>query len=354
MDDAKPAEAPEKPRIGKQQLIAGILTLVILVIVVVVVLPQFGDYSQAWDAIQEMSTASLVLVIIATIGMILIYVLPYQAALAGLRYGAAFVVRQTSFMISNVIPAGGAIGLAIQYGMLQSYGVGAADSAATIGITGVWNSFITLTLPVVALVGLVIVGSSTSQAAIATLIAAAAVIVAVVVFTLILRKESTARSIGDWASRVVIRLARMIRKEVTIDLGQALVDFRGSIVDVVAGRWVQITAANLGQQLAQFAILYLAIVALQGNWDDPITVVEALAAFSFGRLATFIPIPPGGLGTTDAIITSILTGFGLPSDTALAADMVWRAATYFPQVIIGTITFLVWRRRQARGQRSPS
>jgi hypothetical protein len=97
----------------------------------------------------------------------------------------------------------------------------------------------------------------------------------------------------------------------------------------------------VGQQLAQFSILYLAVVALQGSWFDPIGPVEALAAFAFGRLATFVPVPPGGLGTVDALITSILQAFGLDNNSALAATMIWRAATFFPQVAIGGITMLV-------------
>jgi uncharacterized protein (TIRG00374 family) len=66
-------------------------------------------------------------------------------------------------------------------------------------------------------------------------------------------------------------------------------------------------------------------------------------------LATFIPVPPGGLGTTDAIITSMLTAFGLPNNDALAATMIWRAATYFPQVFIGGLSLLMWRRSQRKG-----
>lgn len=346
-DPIDPA-APPKPKFGRSQIIAGVLTLVVLVLVFVVVIPQFGDYDQAWAAIQAMTTTQVVFIVSATIAMIGIYVLPYPAALPGLRYWPAFTVRQTSFMISNVIPAGGAFGLAIQYAMLQSYAVGAAQSAATIGITSVWNSFVTLTLPVIALIGLFIVGSGNSSAVGATLLATAAVVAAVIVFALILRKEQTARSIGDWATRVTRWAAGLIKKDVDVDMGQALVDFRESIVDVVADRWILITLANFGQQLAQFSILYFAIVAIQGGVDGPINVAEALAAFSFGRLATFIPIPPGGLGTVDALITSILTGFGMSNNDALAADMVWRAMTYFPQVIIGAITFLVWRRREGR------
>lgn len=346
------ADIPDKPKIGRQQLVAGILTLLILVLVFVVVIPQFGDYDQAWAAIQDMTAAQIGMISLATIALIFVYVTPYTAALESLRFGAAFAVRQTSFMISNVIPMGGAFGLAIQYGMLQTYNVGPAPAAAVIGVTSVWNTFITLSLPVLALVGLVIIGASNSSAVLATVIAAAVVVVSIIVFALILRDEQTARRIGDWASRVTVRAARLVRRDISVDFGDAIVHFRDSIVDVVRDRWVLITAANLGQQLLQFLILYLAIVALQGSFTNPINIAEALAAFSFGRLATFIPIPPGGLGTTDAIITSILTSFGLSSNDALAADMVWRAATYFPQVIIGTISFLAWRRGQSKKQRA--
>ncbi len=347
---AEGVDEEPKPKFGKQQIIAGIATLLILILVFAVVLPQLGDYGQAWEAIKNMETWQLGLIIAATIGMILIYVLPFTAALPGLRYWDGFEVRQTSFMISNVIPAGGAFGLAVQYGMLQSYGFGAAPATAAIGITSVWNVFITLSLPVLGLIGLFIVGEGNTEAITITVIATAVIVASIVIFTLILRKESTARKIGVWTDNLIDWAAGLINKTVDVDAEQGIVDFRSSIIGVVADRWAWITLANLGQQLAQFSILYLAVVALQGGFDGPIGFWEALAAFAFGRLATFIPVPPGGLGTTDAIIASMLTSFGLPNNDALAATMIWRAMTYFPQVIIGIITFLNFRRRQNKGE----
>ena len=337
---------PDKPKFGKQQIIATILTLLILVIVFAVVLPQFGDYGEAWKAIQNMEGWQLGLIILATIGLIILYVTPYTAALPGLRFKPAFYTRQTSFMISNVIPGGGAWGLAVQYGMLSSYGYGPAPASATIGITSVWNTLVTLSLPVIALIGLAATGVSSGQAATVTLIAAAAVIAMIVVFALILRSESFARKLGQWADKIINWGAGLIHKQVDVDAVAGILHFRDSIVDVVRDRWLLITLANVGQQLAQFSILYLAVVALQGGFNGPVTLIEAFAAFAFGRLATFIPVPPGGLGTTDAIITAALTSFGLANNDALAATMVWRAATYFPQVIIGVITLLLWRRKK--------
>lgn len=349
MTDTTPtAGTPEKPRFGRQQIIATILTLGILVIMVVVVLPQLGDYGEAWTAIQSMASWHLALIALATVGLIIIYVFPYTAAFPGLRYKAAFVTRQTSFMISNVVPGGGAFGLAAQYGMLTSYGYGSAPVTSVIGITSVWNTIVTLSFPVIGLVALSLSGQATGEAVTATLIAAAAVITMIVLLVLILRREDFARKIGGWADRLVQMGARLVKKDVDFDAVDAVVEFRSSIVDVVSDRWLLITLANVGQQLAQFSILYLAVVALQGGFSGPVTLFEAFAAFSFGRLATFIPVPPGGLGTTDAIITALLTSFGLPNNDALAATLIWRAATYFPQVFIGAGTLLVWRRGQAK------
>lgn len=349
MTDASPPESADTtPKFGRQQIIAGILTILVLVLVFVVILPQFGDYSAAWDAIAGMEAWEILLIGLATIAMIAIYVTPYQAALPGIGFWPAFKVRQTSFMISNVVPAGGAFGLAVQFGMLQSYGFGAAPATATIGITSVWNTFVTLSLPTIGLVALALLGDATVEAAGAALVALLVVVVGIVLFALILRSEHLARRIGGWADGALRWMYGLLRREETPDATKGILEFRESIVDVVMDRWLLITVTNLGQQLAQYSILYLACVALQGSWVDPIGPLEALVAFSFGRLATFIPIPPGGLGTTDAIITAILGNFGLDNNTALAATMVWRAATYFPQVIIGAITLLAFRRDQRR------
>ncbi len=348
MPDVDPAG--EKPKFGKEQIIAGIITLLILILVFAVVLPQLGDYGKAWDAIQNMEGWQLGLIVAATIIMILIYATPFNAALEELRYWDAFEVRQTSFMISNVVPAGGAFGLAVQFGMLQSYGIGAARSTAAIGVTSVWNVWITLALPVLGLLGLFIIGEGNEEAVTITLIAAAVIIAGIVVFALILRKESTARAIGRWADGVFVWLFGLFSNEPSFSAEDGIVDFRNSIIGVVADRWALVTLANFFQQMAQFSILYLAVVALQGGFNGPINFWEALAAFAFGRLATFIPVPPGGLGTTDAIIASMLTNFGLPNNDALAATMIWRGATYFPQVLIGIIMFLRFRRRQSTGE----
>ncbi len=344
---APPGEAVQ-PRFGKEQIVAGVITLVILVLVFAVVLPQLGDYGAAWDAISGMDTWQLSFLIAATLVMLVFYVFPFQAALPDLSFRQGFLVRQTSFMISNVIPAGGAFGLAVQFGMLQSYGFGAAPSTAAIGITSLWNVLITLSLPVLGLIALFVIGEGDGTAVGLTVLATVVIVVLIAGLALVLRKESTARKVGAWGNSLIQWAARVVKRDIDFDAAEALVDFRESIIGVVADRWLVITLANLFQHVTQFSILYVAVLILQGGFDGPISLAEAFAAFAFGRLATFVPVPPGGLGTTDAIIAGLLTQFGLPNNDALAATMIWRAATFFPQVVIGFFAFLAFQREQKR------
>ena len=347
-DPPTDGKASDQPRFGRQQAIASILTVALLIVVFVVVLPQFGDYSAAWTAVTTMTTVEIGLIITATGALIIGYVYPYTAAMPGLAFRHAFYTRQTSFMVSNVVPAGGALGLALQFGMLSSYGYAATPTTAAIGITGVWNSLVTMTLPLIAVIGLTMTGQSGTDDVIRTIAAGVLVVVTIGGWALVLRSETIARRIGGWADSVVAWVAKATRRGVKVDAAEVIAGFRASIIGVVSNRWVLITIANVAQQLAQFAILYLAVVALQGGFGGPVSLMEAFAAFSLGRLATFVPIPPGGLGTTDAIIIGMLGTFGMATDSALAATLVWRAATYFPQVIIGVVTLILWRRERSR------
>ena len=92
-------------------VISAAVTVAVLVVVFLGVFPKVANYSEAWSSIQQLPVGYLVALAVATVVNGAVYVWPLQAALPGLRYGAGFVVRQTSFAISNAVPAGGAVGL---------------------------------------------------------------------------------------------------------------------------------------------------------------------------------------------------------------------------------------------------
>jgi len=96
-------------------------------------------------------------------------------------------------------------------------------------------------------------------------------------------------------------------------------------------------------------VVLLFSVRAVGIPASQVSFAEVLLSFAVARLASAIPVVPGGLGVYDAILIGMLTGFGASSDTALAADMVWRATTYFPPIFIGLVTYMIWRRGMAKG-----
>jgi uncharacterized protein (TIRG00374 family) len=341
-------------------VISTVVTLAVLGVVFVGIFPKVADYSQAWASIQQMPTAYVVALVVATVINLSVYVWPLQAALPGLGYGPGFVVRQTSFAISNAVPAGGAVGLGVQYGMLDSYGFGAGATASAIAIVSVFNVFATLVMPVLGVLALLASGVVERTYLLMAVVGILAIGVAVIAFAVVLRSERGARAVGQWADRLVNPLIRRVGRGRTVDLTGKILDFRSSVVDVMRTRWVQVTVSTLLLQLTSWAILVLALRGLEtGTGTVTVTWTEALAAFSFSRVASFIPLTPGGLGTVDAALAALLTGYGATSSQALAADLVWRAATYVPQVLLGALTFLWWRvtaarRNQRVSDRSPS
>ena len=360
---ATAGEGPPPPsrRSPWRIVISTVVTVVVLLVVFVGIFPKVADYSEAWSSIQQMPTGYVVALILATVANLAVYVWPLQAALPGLGYGPGFVVRQTSFAISNAVPAGGAVGLGVQYGMLDSYGFGAGATASAIAIVSVFNVFATLVMPVLGVLALLASGVVEGSYLLLAALGLLAVGVAVIAFAVVLRSEHGARTVGRWADRLVDPLTRRLGHGRSVDLTGKILDFRSSIVDVMRTRWAQVTASTLLLQLTSWAVLVLALRGLEaGTGTGTVTWTEALAAFSFARVASFIPITPGGLGTVDAALAALLTGYGASSSQALAADLVWRAATYVPQVLLGALTFLWWRvtaarrRRRRASERSPS
>jgi uncharacterized protein (TIRG00374 family) len=334
-------------------VVSTAVTVVVLAVVFLGVFPRVADYSEAWASIQRMPSAYVVALGVATVVNLAVYVWPLQAALPGLGYGPGFVVRQTSFAISNAVPAGGAVGLGVQYGMLGSYGFGAGATASAIAIVSVFNVFATMVMPVLGVLALLAGGVVDETYLLMAVVGVAAIGVAVVTFAMVLRSEHGARTVGGWADRLVQPITRRLAPGRSPDLTGKVLDFRSSVVDVMRARWVQVTVSTLLLQLTSWAVLVLALRGLEtGTGQVTVTWTEALAAFSFARVASFIPVTPGGLGTVDAALTALLTGYGASSSQALAADLVWRAATYLPQVVLGSLTFLWWRvtasRRRAR------
>lgn len=204
----------------------------------------------------------------------------------------------------------------------------------------------TMALPVLGVMAAAAAGDVQQAWVRAATLGLLALVATIVLFWLILRSEQSAQRISVILARLAGPVTRRMKH--APDIPAMILHFRGQLVDVVRDRWKWITGSNLIVVLAQFLVLYIAVLAVSGPGSTTISVFAAFAAFGISRLASMIPITPGGLGTVDAALIAILVGFGMDQNDAVAADLVWRAASFIPQVIIGIGTFIAWRVRQAR------
>jgi uncharacterized protein (TIRG00374 family) len=334
----------------------SVVTVAVLVAVFAGVFPRFAHYSQAWSSIQRIPGAALVGLVAAATVNILVGAWPLQAALPGLGYRPAFVVGQTSFAMSNALPAGGALGLGVEYDMLETYGFNAGSAASASAISTIFNVFATLVMPVVGVLALLLTGHVRWGYVLIAAVGSLVVGVTLAAMAAILQSEDGARRVGRGADRYVNALTRRLRHGRSVDITGKVLDFRADVVEVMRTRWPVVIGSTMLPLFTSWSVLFVALSGLEHGTRAGSTVTwpESLAAFSFAVVVSFIPVTAGGLGTVDASLIGLLTAFGATGSEALAVDLVWRAATFIPQVLTGALTFLWWRvtagrRRAAAG-----
>jgi uncharacterized membrane protein YbhN (UPF0104 family) len=332
-----------------------LVSIVLVVGIFVYAIPKFADYSSVWKQITEMTWLELVTLVAATAFNLLTYWWQNMAAIPGLGLWQAAVNNQTSTSVADTIPGGGYIAVGVSYAMYRSWGFSNAAIALSVLVTGIWNIFMKLGLPVIALVLLVITGKSSAALVLGALIGLAVLVGAVIVFALVLWKRDLARRIGTALGRVASSIQRVFRRPAVQDWGEAAVRFRRQTIDLVASRWLALTLTTVVSHLALYFVLLLALRHV-GVSEQEVTWAQVLGIFAFGRLVTALPVTPGGLGFVELSYIGglILAGrdhADVPADVfhaqVAAAVLVFRTLTYGIQIPIGAFTYLIWRAKKS-------
>jgi uncharacterized protein (TIRG00374 family) len=256
------------------------------------------------------------------------------------------VATESSTAVSNTLPGGGAIGIAMNYAMFGSWGFSRSRTSVSLVVAGIWNNFAKLGMPVLALSLLALQGSPSGGRVIAAVVGFAALLVAVVALTALLRSESSARRLGLVAAAVANRLLKVLGRPPVHGWERATVKFRGRTELLVSARWLWISVATLVSHLSLFLVLLLALRNV-GVSQSAVSWVEVLAVFSFARLVTAIPLTPGGLGLVEVtLITGLSAAGGVRAEVA-AAVLIFRALTYVLPIPLGLLTYLYYKRNRS-------
>ena len=316
-------------------------SLSVVVIIFAFVIPKItgSDYAEIWDQMAKLSTWEITALIAFWFLGMLAYTGVLTNTLPGLKHTQALTVNFAGSAVSNVMPFGGAIGVGATYAIDMSWGFTAPSVTLSILVSGIWNVFAKLAMPVLALILLMISGNATGKLFVPTLLGLVALVIAAVVLGLIMRSEAIAEKIGQLGQAVVGWFCRVTRRKQTPDIGKIVLDFRHQSIGLVRERWLFITLWIFLFNLIQFLLLFACIRAIG---IEGITLTEAFAAFAFARLLETIPITPSGVGFVEVGAASALISFGGPENASTAAIFLFRGFVYLLEIPVGAMAWVVW------------
>jgi uncharacterized membrane protein YbhN (UPF0104 family) len=343
MASSQVGEQTRKP-LGWKRIVGYVISVLIVVAIFWWAIPKFADYRDVWAAMKTLTPIETWSLVAATLFNLVTYWWANQAALPGLGIGKAAVLTQTTTTVANTLPAGGAIAVGLTYSMLASWGFTGTIVALYVGVTGIWNIFTKLALPMLALVFLAISGHLTTTYILAALFGVIVLGVAVGLFALLLRSEGFAIRIGNRIGRIASWFRRLLHKPPVTTWGDGAARFRRDTIALVERRWLRLSVFTVLSQVALFFVLLLSLRAL-GVSEQEVSTAEAFAVYAFSRLLPLVvPITPGGVGVIDLGYIGGLTAFSGEEKAAIvAAVLLFRALTYAIQIPIGGFTYIIWR-----------
>jgi uncharacterized protein (TIRG00374 family) len=300
--------------------------------------------ADVWAAITAMTGGELAGLAVVAAWNLCTYAFVWMTVTPGLSFGRAMIMTQATTAVTNTVPAGSAIGIGMTYAMLHSWGFSRSRTTIAVLVSGVWNAFAKLAIPVLALALVALQGNASATRITAALLGIGGLIAAVVIFALMLRSERMAEKVGIIAGRVASRLLALIRRPPVHGWEIATVKFRNRTIDLLEHRWLPITAATLVSHLSLYLVLLVCLWDV-GVSNAEVNWAEVLAVFAFARLATAIPITPGGAGVVEAVLITGLTAAGGYKPEVVAAVLVYRALTWGLPILVGIFCLLWWRKQ---------
>jgi len=332
-------ELHKKSKVRRFIEIGGSLSVVVIIFAFVIPKITGSDYAEIWDQMAKLSAWEIAALIAFWFLGMLAYTGVLTNSLPGLKRTQALTVNFAGSAVSNVMPFGGAIGVGATYAIDMSWGFTAPAVTLSILVSGIWNVFAKLAMPVLALILLMISGNATGKLLVPTLLGLLALVVAAAILGLIMRSEGLAEKIGQLGQAIVDRFCRVTQRKTTPDVIKVVLDFRHQSIGLVRERWLLITLWIFLFNLIQFLLLFACIRAIG---IDGITLTEAFAAFAFARLLETIPITPSGVGFVEVGAASALISFGGPENASTAAIFLFRGFVYLLEIPVGAMAWVVW------------
>jgi len=341
---------PQKPKRPwwKQAISIGV-TVAVLVAVFGFVLPKLADYRSIVDYIGSISRVEWVMLGTATIVFLFAYPVVLTQVMRSLRLRESFTNHMTGTAITNSVPSGGALALPVNYTMYMSWGFTPESVSAAMLAGGVWDWFGRISLPVIAVLGVALLGDAIWWMWVVSIVGVIAVSVMVLGLVKILGKPESARGIARWMDRMGTRVFDRLKRDKP-DIEAAVMQFRTELNSIVRTRMARLTGATILNHVAMAGLFTLSIYAV-GITTDEIPIPWVVLAFALGRFLVMIPVSPGGLGLVDLGWIGLLTlgwqatnpSVPVDHDLIAAGVLLFRGLSLLPPIPIGMASWIFWR-----------
>ncbi|HEY9349721.1 MAG TPA: lysylphosphatidylglycerol synthase domain-containing protein [Acidothermales bacterium] len=332
-----------------RRILGAIISIALVVGIFGFAFPKLANFAEVRATIAAMTPIELATLGLVALWNIVTYWFVMVAALPGSTMRQAALVNQSSTAVANTLPGGGAIGIGVTYAMYRSYGFSTDAIAGQVLVSGVWNNFVKFGMPIIALGLLALQGDASTQLLLGALIGIAALIAAIAIFAAALWKEAAAAWIGRTTARIVRPVMRLLRRPAPRAEAWAAsaTTSRVRLLALLRGQWILLTVATLVSHFSLYLVLLIALRDV-GVSEDEVSWIQVLAAFSFSRLVTALPVTPGGLGVLELALAGALIAAGGDPAQVAAGVLLYRAFTYLPPILFGGPAYLIWRREQHR------
>jgi len=264
-------------------------------------------------------------------------------SLPGLSHRRALTLNLTGSAVSNLLPAGGAAGVATNLMMMRRWSIPAVRFTAFTLVSNAWDVAAKLALPAVA-VAAVLLGHQVLPPLLVTgaVVAAVGLILASAALLALRRlrfrdsadPDDPASSAGAEAEgRRENPFRRLLRHGV-----EATRDALPMALQTAGANWPRLSAGMTAYLAAQAALMWACLAAL----GTPAAVTTVLAAFAVERLTTLVPITPAGTGLAEAGAVTVLVAMGYAPAPAAAGVLLYRLFTVVLEIPVGALWLAGW------------
>jgi uncharacterized protein (TIRG00374 family) len=266
-----------------------------------------------------------------------------QAILLDTRNWFAVINSQLAANAFNrITPGGGATGTALQAHMLSDAGFDLPEAATAVTVQSLLSTAAVLSMPIFA-VPAIIAGTQVPSGLLqAAWVGAVLFVLMAVIGVLLFATNRPVCAVGAASERVARFLH--LRRRPRPGLGDRMLEARDAIKTQIGAKWPQVVGLSLGRWCIEYAMLLIALHAIDANPNPALVLLSFVGANVLGLL----PFTPGGLGFVEAGLTATLVLAGVTADAAILATLVYRLVTYWLPLPIGFAASLVYRHRYPR------